>query len=220
MMRATSVFFVCLALSAVAFAQDSRRVPIEARFFTGLETMDGNWAALFAASDGKVYAGLANHGGGVFFRFRAKSQDLEELQTPVPTVPGREVYSRVDAWTQDRAGNLYGGTSDGYLFRFDPARLRADNLGKPLSQYRIRGLVAAPNGKLYGIGGDDDDMARLFSYSPSTGVYEMLGMIDVNRRPYYSWQGYVFDAMAVGANGTIYMGQAERKLKLYLFYPN
>jgi hypothetical protein len=35
----------------------------------------------------------------------------------------------------------------------------------------------------------------------------MLGMIDVNRRPYYSWQAYVIDAMTIGADGTIYMGQ-------------
>jgi hypothetical protein len=48
----------------------------------------------------------------------------------------------------------------------------------------------------------------------------MLGMIDVNRRPYYSWQGYVFDSMAVGTDGTVYMGQAERKSRLYLFYPD
>ena len=76
------------------------------------------------------------------------------------------------------------------------------------------------NGKLYGIGGDNDEMARLFSYDPARGGYEMLGMIDVNRRPYYAWQGYVFDAMAIGTDGTVYMGQAERKSKLYLFYPN
>jgi len=41
----------------------------------------------------------------------------------------------------------------------------------------------------------------------------------VNHRPYYSWQGYVFDSMVAGADGTIYMGQAERKSKLYLYYP-
>jgi hypothetical protein len=47
----------------------------------------------------------------------------------------------------------------------------------------------------------------------------MLGMIDVNRRPYYSWQAYVIDAMAADADGTLYMGQAERKSKLYIYCP-
>jgi len=148
-----------------------------------------------------------------------KIQQLKRLDIGIPAVQGREVYNRVDAWTSDGEGNLYGGTSDGYLFRLNPAKLEVVNLGKPLSQYRIRGLVLAHNGRLYGIGGDDDDMARLFSYAPGSGLYELLGMIDVNRRPYYSWQGYVFDAMAMGSDGTIYMGQAERKSKLYLYYP-
>jgi hypothetical protein len=112
---------------------------------------------------------------------------------------------------------IYGGTSDGYLFRI--AGGKVENLGKPLNQYRIRGLVYAPNGLLYGVGGDDDEMARLFSYDPKRGVYEMLGMIDVSRRPYYAWQAYRVDAMAVGPDGAIYIGQAERKSRLYLYYP-
>lgn len=156
---------------------------------------------------------------GRLYRFNVKAQQLERLEIGVPAVPGREVYNRAEAWTNDAQGNLYGGTSDGYLFRLNPASLTVVNLGKPLNQYRIRGLVLAPNGKLYGIGGADDEMARLFSYDPAGGVYELLGMIDVNHRPYYSWQGYVFDSMALGLDGTVYMGQAERKSKLYLYYP-
>jgi hypothetical protein len=173
--------------------------------------------ALAVDQDGNVFT---SGEGGKLYRFDIKAQQLKRLDIGVPTVPGREVYNRVDAWTSDPEGNLYGGTSDGYLFRLNPTKLTVVNLGKPLNQYRIRGLVMAHDGKLYGIGGNDDEMARLFSYDPVSGVYEILGMIDVNRRPYYSWQGYVFDAMVIGLDGTIYMGQAERKSKLYLYYPH
>ena len=172
--------------------------------------------ALALDQDGNVFT---SGEGGRFYRFSTKTRQLERLEIGLPAVPGREVYNRVDAWTADAEGNLYGGTSDGYLFRLNPANLTVVNLGKPLNQYRIRGLVLAHNGKLYGIGGDDDEMARLFSFDPVSGLYGLLGMIDVNRRPYYSWQGYVFDAMTVGLDGTVYMGQAERKSKLYLYYP-
>ncbi|MCW5980629.1 MAG: hypothetical protein KIT09_21295 [Bryobacteraceae bacterium] len=141
------------------------------------------------------------------------------LALRAPTVHGREPYNRVDAWTLAANGAFYGGTSDGYLFRFDLGSRKIANLGKPLNQYRIRGLVSAKNGKLYGVGGDDDEMARLFSYDPASGAYEMLGFIDVNRRPYYSWQAYRIDSMAIGHDGTIYLGQAERKSKLYLYHP-
>ena len=167
--------------------------------------------------DGSAYT---SGEGGHIFRLRASDRTLEKLAVTVPTVPGREPYNRVDAWaTRGRESVLYGGSSDGYLFRFDPKELRIENLGKPLNQYRIRGLVLARNGKLYGVGGDDEEMARLFSYDPAKGIYELLGMVDVNRRPYYAWQAYVIDAVAVGPEGTVYLGQSERKSKLYLYYP-
>src|SRR5208283_710378 len=53
-------------LGTLAFALNSIAAPkvvtVQYRFFTGLAQMDGNWAALKAASDGKVYVGLACHG--------------------------------------------------------------------------------------------------------------------------------------------------------------
>jgi len=122
-------------------------------------------------------------------------------------------------WSADASGTLYGGTSDGYLFRLHPDSLTVENLGKPLNQYRVNGLVLAHNGKFYGAGGDDDDMARLFSYDPNTGAYQILGFINVNRRPYYAWQAYRIGAMCIGADGTLYLGESERISRLYLYYP-
>jgi hypothetical protein len=172
--------------------------------------------ALAVTGDGKVYG---SGEGGVLFQFDPEKGQIEKLPVTAPTVPGRAVYNRIDCWAVGTDELLYGGTSDGYLFRFDPKSVRMENLGKPLNQYRIRGLARARNGKLYGVGGDDDEMARLFSYDPATGIYEMLGMVDVNHRPYYAWQAYVIDAVALGADGTLYLGQSERKSKLYLYYP-
>lgn len=156
---------------------------------------------------------------GLFFRFNPKTQILEKLPIHIPAVPGREPWTRVDAFLLDPSGMIYGGTSDGYLFRLDPAKLTVTNLGKPLNQYRIDGLVRAPNGQLYGVGGDENEMARLFSYDTSTGAYAILGFIDVNRRPYYTWQAYAIGALACGSDGTVYIGEDERISKLYLFYP-
>jgi len=188
-----------------------RRTPGE-RFEN--EKLIGRAIALDA--QGHAYTSGEN---GFLYRFHAQQQRLERLPLTVPTVRGREPYNRVDAWAADGGRLLYGGSSDGYLFRLDPQKLTIENLGKPLNQHRVRGLVFAPNGKLYGVGGDDDEIARLFSYHPPSGVYEMLGMIDVNRRPYYSWWAYLIDAVAAGADGTLYLGQAERGSRLYLYYP-
>ena len=172
--------------------------------------------ALAIDAQGTVYG---SGDRGMLFRYGRGLGKLETLPLTAPTVPGREVYNRIDCWAQRGQDEFYGGTSDGYLFRFDPKAMTIENLGKPLNQYRIRGLAFARNGKLYGVGGDDDEMARLFSYDPYRGTYEMLGMVDVNHRPYYSWQAYVIDALAVGNDGTLYLGQSERKSRLYLYYP-
>jgi len=172
--------------------------------------------ALAVDDAGNVFCSGEN---GSIYRFDAEKRRLEKLKLTAPTVLGREPYNRVDAWAKDPSGIFYGGTSDGYLFRLNPKTLEMDNLGKPLNQYRIRGLVIAPNDKLYGIGGDDDEPARLFSYDPARGVYAMLGLIEVNRRPYYAWQAWVIDALAIGNDGTVYLGETERKSKLYLYYP-
>jgi hypothetical protein len=171
---------------------------------------------LVVDQQGNVFASGEN---GDFFRFGPKTQKLERLSIHAPAVPGREAWTRVDAFLLDPSGVIYGGTSDGYLFRLNPEKLTVTNLGKPLNQYWIDGLVRGPDGKLYGVGGDKEEMARLFSYDPATGAYDVLGFIDVNRRPYYTWQAFEIGAVAIGNRGTIYIGENERISKLYLFYP-
>jgi hypothetical protein len=166
--------------------------------------------------DGDVFASGEN---GNFFRFSHNTQKLEELPIRAPAVPGREPWTRVDAFLLDPSGKIYGGTSDGCLFRLDSEKLTVANLGMPLNQYRIAGLVRGPNGKLYGVAGGQEDMAHLFSYDPSDGEYNVLGFVDVNRRPYYTWTAWVIGAIAADSYGTIYIGEAERISKLYLFYP-
>ncbi len=163
---------------------------------------------------GAVYA---SGDDGAIYRYLPDSSSIEKLAITLPGEPGRQGYNRVEVWSADASGALYGGTSDGYLFRLHGDTL--ENLGKPLLQYRVNGLVFARNGKLYGVGGDDDDMARLFSYDPKTGAYQILGFIDVNRRPYYAWQAYRIGAMTIGADGIVYLGECERKSRLYLYYP-
>jgi hypothetical protein len=156
---------------------------------------------------------------GDFFEFVAKTQTLQKLAIHAPALPGREPYTRADAFLPGPTGAIYGGTSDGYLFRLDPETLTVKNLGKPLNQYRIAGLAWGPGGKLYGAGGDQSEMARMFSYDPSTGSYDLLGFVDVNRRPYFAWQAYVIGDIVSDDRGTIYLGENERISKLYLFFP-
>ena len=57
-----------------------KTVTVQYRFFAGLPQMDGNWAALKAASDGKVYAGLACHGcDGHLVFYDSKSDKMVDV---------------------------------------------------------------------------------------------------------------------------------------------
>jgi len=165
---------------------------------------------------GNVYASGEN---GFLYKFDKSKQALEKLPLQAPAIPGREAWTRVESFVTDAGGLIYGGTSDGYLFRFDPEKLTVTNLGKPLLAPEITGLALAPDGKVYGVGGSEQDMVRLFSYDPAESAYQLLGFVDVNRRPYYTWQAYVIKAMASGLDGTIYLGESERISRLYLFFP-
>lgn len=156
---------------------------------------------------------------GVLYLFNREAATLEKLAIHAPAVPGREAHTEVDAFMLDASGMIYGGTSDGYLFRLDPQKLSIVNLGKPLNQYHVAGLATGEDGKIYGVGGDTSEMARMFSYDPVTGAYEVLGFIDVNRRPYYTWQAYEVGTVIADQRGAIYIGENERISRLYLFYP-
>jgi hypothetical protein len=55
---------------------------------------------------------------------------------------------------------------------------------------------------------------------PSTGAYDVLGFVDVNRRPCYTWQAYVIGARASDRDGTIYIGGDERISKFFSIHGN
>jgi outer membrane protein assembly factor BamB len=171
---------------------------------------------LVVDAQGNVFASGED---GYFYEVDGKEQTLRKLPIRAPAVPGREPYTRVDAFLIDKSGAIYGGTSDGYLFRLDSETQKVTNLGKPLNQYRIAGLALGANGKLYGVGGDECEMARLFSYDPKDGSYDLLGFIDVNRRPYFTWQAYVIGDIVSDERGTVFLGENERISKLYLYFP-
>lgn len=59
---AGAIWFSTIYFFAAQASPAPKTVTLDYRFFPGLAEMDGNWAALKAASDGKVYVGLACHG--------------------------------------------------------------------------------------------------------------------------------------------------------------
>ena len=163
---------------------------------------------------------------GALFHYDPEADEVvHHPELRLPSELGREFKTILDAMVLAPDGTIYGGTSDGFLFRFDPSEpsspesLKITNLGKPMWQYRIRGLAFSQEGDLYGVGGESGGAARLFVYRTAEGGYENLGLLDVNRSPYYAWLAFEADSMLAGPDGTIFIGESGRISHLYLLYP-
>lgn len=130
-------------------------------------------------------------------------------------------YTAVEYFAKDANGLIYGGTTDGYLFSFEPTNMQVRNLGKVRESRRLRCLSIGKNGKVYLMAGERSSSrpCQFYVYDPRLGAFETLGMLIVDRSPYYYWRGQQFDCMTTGADGTIYLGESERKSHLFLFIP-
>ncbi|MCK9413286.1 MAG: hypothetical protein M0Q53_13365 [Prolixibacteraceae bacterium] len=130
-------------------------------------------------------------------------------------------YTAVEYFAKDPNGLIYGGTTDGYLFSFDPQKMKLINLGKVRESRRLRCLTVGKDGKVYLMAGElsTTKPCQFYSYDPHAGGFDILGLLIVDRSPYYYWRGQQFDAMTTGLDGTIYMGESERKSHLFLYIP-
>jgi streptogramin lyase len=157
---------------------------------------------------------------GALFHYDPESGQIKQHPTHrLPAELGREFKTILDAAVLGPDGLIYGGTSDGTIFRFDPATMKISNLGKPMWQYRIRGLAFSKDGDLWGVGGERGSTARLFVYRTWDGTFENLGLLDVNRNPYYAWLAHEADAMIAGPDGTLFIGESGRISHLYVVFP-
>jgi len=115
-------------------------------------------------------------------------------------------------------GSLVGTSSDGFVFSVHPNVGRLVNWGKPRVERRIRAAAIGRDGRLYTICGEKDNVCRLFSFRSDEGHVDW-GVLGVDRSPYYAKIAYQFDAMATAADGSILIGESDRRAKLFVFIP-
>jgi hypothetical protein len=94
-------------------------------------------------------------------------------------------------------------------------------IGKPMLERRVRAMTLGKDRKLYMICGQKDNVCRMFSYDLSENNDGFLdyGVLGVDRSPYYAKIGYQFDAMCTAADGTIFIGESDRRAKLFFYIP-
>ena len=122
------------ALLICALCCGARAAQVDYRVFPNLAYMDGNWSALYAAGDGKVYVGLANHGGsGTLAWYDARTDKMHDAG-PLTALCGEQFLGRGPQakihvkFGEGKDGRIYFGTH--YGLDFDFAR-HATKVGYP-----------------------------------------------------------------------------------------
>jgi len=158
-------------------------------------------------------------GGGQLFRYDPDRDVLEQAGLRLPGVPGREFLNVLDTLIPGPRGVLYGGTSDGYLFRLDTVHLRTANLGRASDDARIRALLYGPGDKFYGVTGSVQGICRVFSYDPREGEFKVLGVIEKRDPSNYDWLMFQIGALAADAEGRLYFAEAESPAHIAVMLP-
>lgn len=111
-------------LAIVSFNLAARSVIVDHRLFPGLAQMDGNWAALSVARDGKVYIGLAYHGGdGHLVCYDPKTDQVSDLgnltrlagEANLGIGPQSKIHAKFGEGTD---GRIYFGTHAGWWWNY------------------------------------------------------------------------------------------------------
>lgn len=78
-----------------------------------------------------------------------------------------------------RDGGFWCGTiNDGFLFKFHPSTSTVINKGKAFQYWNLRSLAYGGDGKLYMLGGRDEDNSWLLCYDGASGSMDCLGWPD------------------------------------------
>ena len=177
--------------------------------------------ALHVAADGRVYTS-GEDGRVVYYDPAAKKLIRTDMQIPGEYYEPWNYYGYpvLESWTETPGGTLYGATTDGYLFRLTQDRNSLVNLGKPRLSRRVRGMTPGSDNRLYLLCGELEEPCKLYSYGlDGKEGFRDWGELTVDRSPYYAKRAYQFDAMATGIDGTLFMGESDRRACLYLFMP-
>ncbi len=195
---------------------------VERKVYSGPErTWRSVPRALHITRDGRVYTS-GEDGRIVFFDPESGKVVRTKMQIPGEYYEAWNYHGFpvIEGWATDVDGKLYGASSDGYLFRVDMARGELTNLGKPRLSRRVRAMTPGPDGRLYMICGEFEEPCKLMSYDISGREgFRDWGVLAVDRSPYYAKRAYQFDAMATGLDGTIFIGESDRRASLFLFFP-
>jgi hypothetical protein len=207
-------------VSALTFALQAGAAPqatVEYRFFPGLATMDGNWAALLAASDGKVYVGLACHGcDGHLVLYDSKTDrvvdvgDLTRLcgENGLRLGPQSKIHAK---FGEGKDGRIYFATHGG--FWWDYARFGMQE-GYPGTHYMaydpkagyVQDFGIGPRFQGLNTGAYDPKFNRIYGLTHPKGefvYYDVKTGAKVNKGRVDNWES-ICRTLGIDDEGNVY----------------
>lgn len=178
--------------------------------------------SLMCLADGRV---VSSGDEGMLKIFDPAGAEFSQTEIRIPgeywVTQNYNGYPVVEQLLLDHGGLLYGSTSDGFIFSAHIDKEQLTVLGKPMVERRVRAMTIGQNEKLYMICGEKNNICRMFSYdlSERREGFVDYGVLGVDRSPYYAKIGYQFDAMCTAGDGTIFIGESDRRAKLFFYVP-
>ena len=177
--------------------------------------------ALLCLKDGKV---LTAGNDGLITLFDPGTGKLEPTMLRIPGEYWESWnytgFPVVEQLLQDSKDMIWGSTSDGFIFKLDLENQIITDLGKPRVARRMRAMTLGADNNLYMIAGQLGEPCKLFTYNiEKEDGYKNWSYISVDHSPYYAKRAYQFEAMTTGVDGTIFIGESDRRGKLFLFIP-
>ena len=175
--------------------------------------------ALAVATDGRVWSSGDN---GLMYCFDPATEKISASSMRVPgeywETQNYNAFPVVEQLLPQDDSTMIGTSSDGFVFKAVPSSDELINYGKPRVERRVRAMTKGQDGRFYMICGEKDNVCRMFSFAEGEGFVD-YGVLGVDRSPYYAKIAYQFDSMCTGADGTVFIGESDRRAKLFLYIP-
>jgi len=118
--------------------------------------------------------------GGRIYRLGYGDEKPAFTGAVIPTQTGMDsdpIYENgIASAIRARDGGFWCGTiNDGFLFKFEPSTSTVINKGKAFQYWNLKSLAYGNDGKLYMLGGRDEDNSWIMSYDPMIGSLACLG---------------------------------------------
>ena len=170
--------------------------------------------ALVVLPDGRLIGAREE---GRLWQYRPGARQVESLDAFAPCEKGKRYVAAVGSLVV-AGGAVYGGTMEGgFLFSWNPATGRLVNLGKPHRQAFVSCLAEGHDSLIYGIVQEPRGLARIFTYDPSGGGFDDLGLLSAFIT--VPWTPHAIGAMCVGPSGEIYLGESDNISHLFVYHP-